>query len=93
MGVVVREVHRAADRLHLVAHDPATGRPRLGPRQLGLGLAAGLLGELLLGGLVQVTDDGLDLIRFSPAVSVYAALLRELVHQQTIAVDLGVGEG
>lgn len=34
-----------------------------------------------------------DLIRFSPAASLYAARLRELVHQRTITVDLGVGEG
>jgi hypothetical protein len=27
---VVREVERAADRLYLIAHDPATGRSRLG---------------------------------------------------------------
>jgi hypothetical protein len=56
VGAVVREVQRAADRLYLVAHDPATGRPRLGPRQLGLGLAAALVGELLLGGLIELTD-------------------------------------
>jgi hypothetical protein len=55
-GVVVREVQRPADRLYLVAHDPATGRPRLGPRQLGLGLAAAVLGELLLSGLIELTD-------------------------------------
>lgn len=54
--VVVREVQRAADRLYLIAHNPATGRPQLGPRQLGLGLAAALLGELLLGGLVELVD-------------------------------------
>lgn len=54
--MVVREVERAADRLYLIGHDPATGRPRLGPRQLGLGLAAALVGELLIGGLVEVLD-------------------------------------
>lgn len=54
---MVREVERAADRLYLIGHDPATGRPRLGPRQLGLGLAAALVGELLIGGLVEVRDE------------------------------------
>jgi Golgi phosphoprotein 3 GPP34 len=50
----MREAERAADRLYLVAHDPASGRPHLGPRQLGVGLAAALLGELLDGGLVEL---------------------------------------
>jgi hypothetical protein len=50
---VVREVERPADGLYLVAHDPASGRPRLGPRVLGLGLAAALLGELIMGGFVD----------------------------------------
>lgn len=54
--MVVREVERAADRLYLIGHDPATGRTRLGPRQLGLGLAAALVGELLLGGLAEIVD-------------------------------------
>ena len=53
---MVREVERVADRLYLVGHDPSTGRPRLGPRQLGLGLAAALVGELLIGGLAEVRD-------------------------------------
>jgi hypothetical protein len=52
--MVVREVQRAADRLYLIGHDPATGRARSGRRQLGLGLAGALLGELLLDGLVEV---------------------------------------
>lgn len=51
----MREVQRAADRLYLVAHDPSTGRPRLGPRQLGLGLAAAVLGEMMLAGLIDVS--------------------------------------
>ena len=53
---VMRETERVADSLYLIAHDPATGRARLGPRQLGLGLAAALLGELVLGGLVELVD-------------------------------------
>jgi hypothetical protein len=56
---VVREVERAADGLYLVAHDPASGRPRLGPRVLGLGLAAALLGELAMGGFVEVSGTAL----------------------------------
>jgi hypothetical protein len=54
---------RLADDLYLVAHHEITGKPHLQPRALGLGLAGGLLGELLLagsiylnGGLVMVGD-------------------------------------
>jgi len=42
-----------ADDLYLMAHDENTGRPLIGPRLLGTGLAAALLAELMLaGGLV-----------------------------------------
>jgi hypothetical protein len=44
---------RVADDLYLAAHDDGTGRPRLAPRQAGIGLAAGLLAELLLDGLIM----------------------------------------
>lgn len=37
-----------ADDLYLIAHDDVTGRPLLHPRALGLGLAGGLLAELML---------------------------------------------
>lgn len=47
-----------ADELFCVAHHERTGRPRIHPRVLGLGLAAGLLGELILCGRVSVTDGG-----------------------------------
>ena len=53
---VMRETDRVADSLYLVAHDPATGRGWLGPRKLGLGLAAAVLGELLLTGMVELVD-------------------------------------
>lgn len=37
-----------ADDLFLMAHDDVTGRPFLQPRAIGLGLAGGLLAELML---------------------------------------------
>ncbi len=44
---------RIADDLYMIAHDENTGRPLIGPRLLGTGLAAALLAELMLaGGLV-----------------------------------------
>ena len=39
---------RLADDLYLVAHHEQTGKPHLQPRALGLGLAGGLLAELML---------------------------------------------
>jgi Golgi phosphoprotein 3 (GPP34) len=40
---------RVADDLFMLAHDDRSGRPRLAARPLGLGLAAGLLAELMMG--------------------------------------------
>jgi Golgi phosphoprotein 3 (GPP34) len=45
---------RLGDELYLIAHHEVTGKPHLQPRALGLGLAAGLLGELMLAGSVGV---------------------------------------
>lgn len=43
-----------ADDFYLLAHDDHTGKPFLQPRALGIGLASGLLGELLLPGHAQL---------------------------------------
>ncbi|HUY51924.1 MAG TPA: GPP34 family phosphoprotein [Streptosporangiaceae bacterium] len=45
---------RLADDLYLVAHHEITGKPHLQPRALGLGLAGGLLGELMLPGAIRL---------------------------------------
>lgn len=47
-----------ADELFCVAHDDRTGRSRLRHRVLALGLAAGLLGELVLFRRVEILDGG-----------------------------------
>ncbi|MEV4631360.1 GPP34 family phosphoprotein [Micromonospora sp. NPDC049523] len=44
-----------ADEFFLIAHDDAKGKPRLHPSATGLGLAAGLLGELLLARRIVIT--------------------------------------
>jgi len=44
-----------ADDLFLMAHDDVTGRPLLQPRAIGLGLAGGLLAELMLSGQLGVS--------------------------------------
>ncbi|MGH3189157.1 MAG: GOLPH3/VPS74 family protein [Streptosporangiaceae bacterium] len=46
-----------ADDLYLMAHHDLTGRPLLQPRPLGLGLAGGLLAELMLGGSTGLRHD------------------------------------
>jgi hypothetical protein len=45
---------RLADDLYLLAHHERTGRPVLSPRAAGLGLAGGLLGELVLVGAIRI---------------------------------------
>jgi Golgi phosphoprotein 3 (GPP34) len=45
---------RLADDLYLMAHHERTGRPLLAPRAAGLGLAGGLLGELLLADAIRI---------------------------------------
>jgi Golgi phosphoprotein 3 (GPP34) len=47
-----------ADDLYLMAHNDQTGRPLLKPRPLGIGLAGGLLAELMLGDSVSVGHGG-----------------------------------
>lgn len=44
-----------ADDLYLIAHHDVTGKPFVQPRALGIGLAAGLLAELVLAGAIRVT--------------------------------------
>ena len=47
---------RIADDLYLMAHDENTGRPLIGPRLLGTGLAAALLAELMFDGGLAIHD-------------------------------------
>jgi hypothetical protein len=49
---------RIADDLYLLGHDNRTGRPSLGLRPLGIGLAGGLLAELMLGDSISLQRDG-----------------------------------
>jgi len=58
---------RIADELWLIGHHEATGRPHLSPRALGVGLAGGLLAELMT---AQV-----------PAVVVHHGYVRPLYHR------------
>lgn len=64
-----------ADDLFLIAHDDVSGRPYVQPRALGLGLAGGLLAELMLPGraglshgLLVVTGTGASADELSACV-------------------------
>jgi hypothetical protein len=51
-----------ADQFFLIAHEDRTGRSRLHPRATGLGLAAGLVGELILQRRVGVAHGELGVV-------------------------------
>jgi len=55
-----------ADQFYLIAHEDQTGRSRLHPRATGLGLAAGLLGELMLLDRVRVYGGELGVVNREP---------------------------
>ena len=49
---------RLADDLYLIVHHEISGRPYLSPRAAGIGMAGGLLAELLAAQTPVVTLDG-----------------------------------
>jgi Golgi phosphoprotein 3 (GPP34) len=50
---------RLGDDLYLMAHDERSGRAHVQPRALGVGLAGGLLAELLLAGSISLVGGGI----------------------------------
>jgi hypothetical protein len=55
-----------ADQFFLIAHEDRTGRSRLHPRATGLGLAAALIGELVLLGRVRAVEGELHVVNREP---------------------------
>jgi hypothetical protein len=55
-----------ANSYYLIAHDDRTGRSRLHPRATGLGIAAGLLGELMLFGRLRAMTGDLYVVSQEP---------------------------
>lgn len=55
-----------ADDLWLLAHSDVSGRPYVQPRALGLGLAGGLLSELVLAGALSVRHDDIAVLARRP---------------------------
>lgn len=71
-----------ADEFFCIAHDDRTGRARCHPRVIGLGLAAGLLGELVLYGRVTVENGAVIVThRAPPADALAHATLEQLLRQ------------
>ncbi|MER7891411.1 GPP34 family phosphoprotein [Micromonospora sp. NPDC094482] len=69
-----------ADEFFLIAHNDSRGKAKLHPAANGLGLAAGLLGELLLYGHVMVTDGLVTVLdRRPPADALAHTVLDQLV--------------
>jgi Golgi phosphoprotein 3 GPP34 len=73
-----------ADQLFLTAHDDVTGKPRQRPRAIALGLAAALLGELMLLEKISTAGDGLVLAitRYAPQDALMHAVLDQLAGER-----------
>jgi hypothetical protein len=71
-----------ADQYFLISHEDRTGRSRLHPRATGLGLAAALIGELILDGRVRIIEGDLHIVsRQPPGDSLAHDLLDLLIAQ------------
>ena len=71
-----------ADQYFLIAHQDRTGRSRLHPRATGLGLAAALLGELILEERIGIADGELIILdRHPPADALSHDILDLLIAQ------------
>jgi Golgi phosphoprotein 3 (GPP34) len=72
-----------ADDLYFIAHDDHTGRPQLHPRAVQLGLAAALLGELMLADRIVVQSGRIQVRNQQPPADALAhTILDRLVGQQ-----------
>jgi hypothetical protein len=77
-----------ADQFFLIAHEDRTGRSRLHPRATGLGLAAALLGELMLDGRVRVFDGDLHVVSRQPPRDALAHDILDLLIAQPQHTDV-----
>jgi hypothetical protein len=72
-----------ADDLYFIVHDDHSGRSRLHPRAVQLGLAAALLGELMLADRITVHSGGIHVCSQQPPADALAhTILDRLVGQQ-----------
>jgi hypothetical protein len=70
---------RIADDLYLLAHSDVTGKPYIQPRPLGLGLAGGLLAELVLAGALVVVGEQVTVTGRLPSVDALAGQVLGMV--------------
>lgn len=69
-----------ADELFLIAHDDTNGKPKLHARAAGLGLAGGLLAELVLFGKITVESAVLSVLdRYPPPDALAHTVLDQLI--------------
>jgi hypothetical protein len=79
-----------ADQYFLIAHEERTGRSRLHPRATGLGLAACLVGELILQSRLRITNGELAVVSLRPPGDLLSHNVLDLVAQQPQHRDLRV---
>jgi hypothetical protein len=71
---------RLADDLYLMAHNDISGKPHLQPRAIGLGLAGGLLAELMLVGKIRISPGGVAVADRAPPEDVLARCVLGLLY-------------
>ncbi|MFG1951546.1 GPP34 family phosphoprotein [Micromonospora sp. NPDC048830] len=83
-----------ADEFYLISHDDSRGRAKLHPTAAGIGLAAGLLGELVLLGQITVSGGQVSVVdRRPPADDLAHTVLDQLVGEpepQAVRTWLGI---
>src|SRR5437764_3487944 len=79
-----------ADQYYLIAHEDRTGRSRLHPRATGLGLAACLVGELMLQERVRVCGGELAVVNRRPPGDLLAHNILDLLVVQPQHRDLRI---
>jgi hypothetical protein len=78
-----------ADDLWLIAHEQRDWRCRLHPRTLGLGLAGGLLGELVLAGCVSITEhDKVDVVDAGPPADAFVHVVLAYIRSERKPLDV-----
>jgi hypothetical protein len=79
-----------ADQFYFIAHDDRAGKRRLARRALGLGLAAALLGELVITGHVDVHDANVYIISREPPRDALSHRVMSLLQSQPHHRDVRV---
>lgn len=80
---------RLADELWLLAHDDRTGRPFLHPRAAGLGVAGGLLGELLLARVIRCEPSVVMSPEARPPGDALAWQVAGVIAREPVVLDAG----